>query len=163
MPDTDTAPAANQKVFVEDGHEPTIICPACNEAKKISVRQFRHRLYMLKVKCKCGQAFRVQLEFRRHYRKATDLEGSFNLLSPGAGGAAAKIINISLSGICFEIKGMHDLKIGQQGLLVFKLDNRKGTMLRKKLFIRSVNGNRIGGEFIEDRAFDKDLGFYLRV
>ena len=27
---------------------------------------------------------------------------------------------------------------------------------------RTVTGNRIGGEFVEDRAFDKELGFYLR-
>lgn len=161
MPDTDTA--AEQKVFVKDGEGTTIICPACNGVKEIAVRQFRQRLHMLKVKCPCGHSFRVKLEFRRHYRKATDLAGSFSLLSRASGGAVARIVNISLSGICFEVKGMHDLQIGQRGMLVFKLDNRKQTMLRKKVLIRAVNGNRIGSEFIEDRAFDKDLGFYLRV
>ncbi|OGR16312.1 MAG: hypothetical protein A2X81_01405 [Desulfobacterales bacterium GWB2_56_26] len=159
----DTAPAPDQKAFVKDGDETTIICPACNTVKEISVRQFRHRLHMLKVKCKCGHSFRVQLEFRHHYRKAADLAGTFDLLYPAAGGAVAKIINISLSGVCFEVKGLHDLKIGQKGLLVFKLDNRKETVLSKRVLIRSVNGNRIGSEFVEDRAFDKDLGFYLRV
>lgn len=163
MPDTDTAPVPDQKAFVKDGDQTTIICPTCSSAKEISVRQFRHRLHMLKVKCKCGHSFRVQLEFRRNYRKATDLAGTFDLLYPAAGGAVAKIINISLSGVCFEVKGMHDLKIGQKGLLVFKLDNRKETVLSKRVLIRSVNGNRIGSEFVEDRAFDKDLGFYLRM
>ena len=161
MPDTDTAP--DQKAFVKDGDQTTIICPTCNSAKEISVRQFRHRLHMLKVKCKCGHSFRVQLEFRRHYRKATDLAGTFDLLYPATGGAVAKILNISLSGVCFEVKGIHDLKIGQKGVLVFKLDNRKETVLSKRVLIRSVNGNRIGSEFVEDRAFDKDLGFYLRM
>ena len=161
MPDTDTAP--DQKAFVKDGDETTIICPTCSAAKEISVRQFRHRLHMLKVKCKCGQPFRVQLEFRRHYRKATDLAGTFDLLYPALSGGIARIVNLSLSGVCFEMKGMHDLKIGQKGVLVFKLDNRKETVLSKRVLIRSVNGNRIGGEFVEDRAFDKDLGFYLRM
>lgn len=163
MPDTESAPATDQKVFVKDGQGTTIICPACNGVKEIAIRQLRQRLHMLKVKCTCGQFFRVQLEFRRHYRKPTDLTGSFSLLPSAAGGAVARIINISLSGICFEIKGMHDLQIGQRGMLVFKLDNRKQTIMRKKVLIRSVSGNRIGSEFIEDRAFDKDLGFYLRV
>ena len=31
---------------------------------------------------------------------------------------------------------MHDLKIGQKGVLVFTLDNRKETVLSKKVLIR---------------------------
>ncbi len=161
MPEREPAPEL--RAFVKEEDEATIICPSCNAVKEISVRQFRHRLHMLKVKCRCGHAFRVQLEFRRHYRKPTDLPGSYDLLHPGVGGGIAKVVNLSLSGVCFEIKGMHDLKIGQKAVLVFKLDNRKETVLNKNVLIRSVNGNRIGCEFIEDRAFDKDLGFYLRM
>lgn len=162
MPGSDSA--LEQKAFVKEGDETTtIICPACNTVKDITVRQFRHRLHMLKVKCKCGQSFRVQLEFRRHYRKPTDLAGIYNPFSPAGGEGIAKIVNLSLSGVCFIVKGMHDLRIGQKGSLVFKLDNRKETLLSKKVTIRAVTGNRIGCEFIEDRAFDKDLGFYLRT
>lgn len=160
MPGSESAP--EQKAFVKEGDEATIICPSCSTAKEISVRQFRHRLHMLKIKCRCGHAFRVQLEFRRHYRKPTDLPGSFEL-HPRTGGGVVKVINLSLSGVCFQVKGMHDLKIGQKAVLVFKLDNRKETVLNKRVLIRSVNGGRIGCEFIEDRAFDKDLGFYLRM
>ena len=158
---TDQIP--DQKAFVKDGDETTIVCPKCSSAKTISVRQFRQRMHMLKVKCKCGHSFRVQLEFRRHFRKPTSLDGTYDPAHPAVGGGLAKIINLSLSGACFEVRGMHDLKIGQKGLLVFTLDNRKETVLCKTVFIRSVQGNRIGSEFIEDRAFDKDLGFYLRM
>jgi hypothetical protein len=59
------------------------------------------------------------------------------------------------------VRGLHDLKIGQTGSLVFTLDNRKETVLFKKVFIKTVNGNRIGCEFIEERAYEKELGFYL--
>jgi hypothetical protein len=129
----------------------------------MSVRQFRHHLHLLKVKCKCGNSFRVQLEFRRHYRKPTELNGTFDPTYPASGGGVAKIVNLSLSGACFEIRAMHDLKIGQRGKLLFTLDNRKQTALCKNIYIRSVDGIRIGSEFINDRAFDKDLGFYLRM
>jgi hypothetical protein len=57
---------------------------------------------------------------------------------------------------------MHDLKIGHKGVLIFTLDNRKETVLTKNVSIRTVNGSRIGVEFDEDRAYDKELGFYLR-
>ena len=157
---TDDSPA--QKAFVKSDDSATIVCPQCTGAKIIAVRQFRHHLHMLRVKCRCGYAFKVQLEFRRHYRKITELEGSYGLLAPASGGGITKIVNLSLSGACFEIRGLHDVKIGQKGVLLFTLDNRKKTILHKAVFIRSVNGNRIGAEFVEDQAFDKELGFYLR-
>ncbi len=85
----------------------------------------------------------------------------YNPVPPAVSGGKAKVINLSLSGACFELRGIHDLKIGQKGVLIFTLDNRKETVLTKSIFIRSVSGNRIGGEFVEDRAFEKELGFYL--
>jgi hypothetical protein len=149
------------KSFVKSGDEATITCPRCQTIKIIAVREFRHHLHMLRVKCRCGYAFRVQLEFRRHYRKATDLSGTYDLVPPAVGGGITKVINLSLSGACFEVRGIHDLKIGQSGVLIFTLDNRKETTLIKKIFIKTVNGNRIGSEFAEYQAFEKDLGFYL--
>jgi len=138
-----------------------IVCPMCDTAKAISVTRFRHRQHVIKVRCKCGNLFRVQLEFRRHFRKPTDLEGTLDLTSPAVGGGKIKVINLSLSGACFEVRGIHDMKIGQRGSLVFTLDNRKQTVLFKEAVVIRVNGNRIGCEFIEDRAFEKELGFYL--
>jgi hypothetical protein len=162
-----------QKSFVKSGDETTIICPQCNSAKIIAVRQFRQRLHMLKVKCRCGQVFKVQLEFRRHYRKATELQGIYSRkttelqgyyesMPPAVNSGKVKVINLSVNGACFEFRGSHDVKIGQKGILAFTLDNRKTTQLTKEVHIRSINGNRIGCEFVEDRAFDKELGFYLR-
>jgi len=116
---------------------------------------------MLKVNCRCGHSFKVQLEFRRHYRKPTELAGTFNPFAGGAGGGKATVVNLSLSGACFEVRGIHDHKTGQKGVLIFTLDNRKQTVLTKNIIIRTVTGNRIGVEFVEDRAFEKELGFYL--
>lgn len=117
---------------------------------------------MLKVKCRCGYSFKVQLEFRRHYRKPTDLTGLYDPIPLAIGGGKAKVINLSLSGACFELRGVHDLKIGQKGVLAFSLDNKKETVIKKNIHIRTVNGNRIGVEFLEDQAYEKELGFYLR-
>ena len=138
-----------------------IVCPTCDTAKAISVAQFRNRQHLIKVKCKCGNVFKVHLEFRRHFRKPTDLEGTYDLTPPAIGGGKIKVINLSLTGACFEVRGIHDMKIGQKGSLVFTLDNRKQTILFKQVVIVTVNGNRIGCEFVEDRAFEKELGFYL--
>ncbi len=138
-----------------------IVCPACDSAKAISASQFRHRLHLIKAKCKCGHVFKVHLEFRRHFRKEAELEGTYDLNPPAVGGGKTKVVNLSLSGACFEVRGIHDLQVGQKGSLVFTLDNRRETVLFKKVIIKTVSANRIGCEFVEDRAFEKELGFYL--
>ena len=150
------------KSFVKPDDGATIVCPTCSAAKTISVKQFRNRSHLVKVKCKCGHSFKVQLEFRRHYRKHTDLSATYDLLAPAVGGGIAHLINLSLSGACFEVRGIHELHIGQKGTIAFTLDNRKQTALFKNVTIRSVKGNRIGCEFVDDTAFEKELGFYLR-
>lgn len=149
------------KTFVKEDSQATIVCPACSSAKTISVEEFRHRQHVLKVKCKCGHTFSLQLEFRQFFRKDTELQGVYDIKPPARGGGIATIVNLSLIGACFEVRGVHDLKIGHKGSLVFTLDNRKETVLYRQVIIRSVDGNRIGCEFVEDRAFEKELGFYL--
>lgn len=154
-------PTSPHKSYVKPDNQALIVCPVCDTTKNLSTDQFRNRQHTLKVKCKCGHTFRVQLEFRRHFRKDTELDGTYDLNPPGVGGGKIKIVNLSLSGASFEVRGINDLQIGQTGSLVFTLDNRKETILVKKVIIKSVKGGRIGCEFVDDRAFQKDLGFYL--
>ena len=154
--------SAMQKAFVKEDDNTTIVCPQCSSAKTISVSQIRYQQHILKVKCKCGYLFKAQLEFRRHYRKPTDLSGNYSFTPREFDGTTVKILNLSLSGASFEARGLHDLQIGQRGFLLFTLDNRKQTIIKKQIIIKSVTNRRIGCEFITDRAFEKDLGFYLR-
>lgn len=149
------------KSFVKEDSQATIVCPACSSAKTISVEEFRDKHHVLKVKCKCGNSFSLQLEFRQFFRKDTDLQGIYDVKPPNRGGGSATIVNLSLSGACFEVRGVHGLEIGHKGSLVFTLDNRKETVLYRQVVIRSVDGKRIGCEFVEERAFEKELGFYL--
>lgn len=156
-----TSPPDHHKSYVEQDNQTRIVCPFCATAKTLSVEKFRHRQHKLKVKCKCGHVFNIQLEFRRHHRKSTELEGAYGVTESTLGGGKIKILNLSLSGASFEMIGGHTMQVGQKGILVFTLDDRKKTALKKQVIIRSVQGNAIGCEFVEDRAFQKELGFYL--
>lgn len=149
------------KTFVKEDNQATIVCSACSSVKTISVKKFRHKQHVLRVKCKCGNSFSLQLEFRQFFRKNTDLQGVYDANPPARGGGIATIVNLSLSGACFEVRGLHNLQIGHKGSLVFTLDNRKETVLYRQVIIRTVDENRIGCQFVEERAFDKELGFYL--
>jgi len=148
--------------FVAAGKKTTVICPACSYAARIRVKKTSGHKHIFKVKCKCKKIFDLQLEFRHQHRKETDLRGTYDLKSATTGNKNIHIINLSMRGVGFLVVGLHDLKAGQQGTINFTLDNRKKTILKKKVIIRSVNGKRVGGEFIDDTAFDTDLGFYVR-
>ena len=151
-----------EKSFVKDDDMAIIVCPTCTGAKSINVAQYRNAQHTISVKCKCGAAFKVLLDFRQSYRKPTDLSGTYAMQSPASGGGVVKIRNVSLSGLCFEVHGTHDINIGQKAIVEFTLDNRKETRIKKLVKIRSVRGHSIGCEFYQDQAFEKDLGFYLR-
>jgi hypothetical protein len=150
------------KSFVNEDASATITCPVCNASKIISVDRFKHRQHIHKVKCTCGHVFTLHLEFRKYFRKPTELPGTFTQSShQGDLGHQITIRNLSINGVCFETKGIHDIQVGQLGRLVFTLDNRKQTVLNKTIRIINVKKNIIGAELIHDRAYDKELGFYL--
>lgn len=81
---------------------------------------------------------------------------------PAVGGGMMKILNLSLQGACFEVKGFHRIQIGQKGIIDFNLDDRKETRLVRDFIVRTVASNTIGCQFNDSQAFAKELGFYLR-
>ena len=67
-----------EKVLVGRTNQVKIICPKCELEKNINVFKFKDTHKRLKVKCKCGEEFRLALDFRNYYRKnvRTDSTGS---------------------------------------------------------------------------------------
>ncbi len=151
-----------ERAFVNQNDRTTIICPQCSKAKEILVKDFRHKHHQITVRCTCNHVFKLQLEFRRYYRKETALEGTYDAFPPAVGGGKLRILDISLNGAKFEVYGRHDLKEGTQGKLAFTLDDRHNTVLMRNAVVKTVQGNVIGCEFTDNKAFEKDLGFYLR-
>lgn len=150
------------KAFVNDNGMTSISCPVCGLVRETSVAKFRNQRHVLAVKCKCNTTFKVHLEFRKFFRKNTDLEGVYTILPPDSGGGRIQIKNISRSGIGFSVSGKHFITTGQSARIIFTLDNRKNTALDKMVVIKSVRENYIGCAFVENQEFEKELGFYLR-
>lgn len=151
-----------EKIFVSDDGLVTITCPECGLTRQARVDQYRGSKHTIKVNCSCGESFAIHLEFRRTYRKKTELRGTYRILSNNGGGGQATIQDISRTGIGFTVSGHHSLKPGQHALIDFTLDNRKQSRLQKEVIVRTVVANRIGCEFANQQAFEKDLGFYLQ-
>jgi hypothetical protein len=154
---------AEVKTFVRGNNTATIICPTCNTVKHISAEPYRHKKHAIKVRCRCGKIFTVLLDFRRHYRKLTNLPGTYSITTAEkAGGGVAYIRNISRSGIGFTVSGRHHMEKGLRVMLEFHLNDRNQTKLRKEAVIRSINENYIGCQFPQHDPFEKALGFYLQ-
>lgn len=150
------------KSFVRSGNEVLIVCPECSFSKSLAAVQFRHRQNLLKIKCKCDHTFTVQLEFRLHVRKETELEGICRFSSNGKGVWQVILVNLSLGGVCLELHGNNGLAVGDKGTLEFTLDDRKETTIIKQIIVKGISANLVRCEFIEDRAYQKALGFYLQ-
>ena len=150
-----------EKVFVSNGTA-TISCPNCRKAKRLTVDRYCGKNHTVKVRCTCETSFLAYLEFRKHYRKPTELKGVYRITSEGGGGGSVSIHNLSRDGIGFTVSGMHRIKTGQKALIDFVLDNNKSTRLIKEVEIKSVRNNYIGCQFVSHQPFEKDLGFYLQ-
>lgn len=154
------------KSFISRNNTASITCPQCRKSRNINVEKYRYRRHTIKVRCSCHHNFAVLLDFRKHFRKETNLEGTFVLVPPGVGSGKLNVLNLSKIGIGFSIgfaaDGAYRIVPGHKVRVTFQLDNKKQTVISKTVTIRTINDTYIGGEFDLNEAFDKDLGFYLR-
>jgi len=159
---SDVNNVVEQTIYVRDGGHATIVCPTCGKAKTDPVSQFvRRNKRKLRVQCSCQARFIINLDYRRSFRKPTNIIGQYSINDASYGEGLAKVRDLSLLGISFETSQSHAMSIGQKGVIDFTLDNKKRSKLRKEFSVKSVNGNILGCEFMRDQAYEKDLGFYL--
>ena len=150
------------KAFVRADDTVTIVCPVCKLPKNAAVGAFRNKSHYLKVRCPCSEVFTVHLDFRQHYRKQTDLPGSFKSINPPGMAGEIQIKDISVSGIGFTLSSLQTVAKGNILTLSFALDDKKKTKLTKEVVVQSVLGNVVGCRFVERQAYQKELGFYLQ-
>ncbi len=150
-----------EKVYVKDDQF-VISCPLCDKKKTIPATNFKGLQHTMKIRCRCGHDFSLQMEFRRHPRKETFLNGDYTLERPSSQESGhTKVINLSLQGACFEVRGFHDITPDMEGDLVFVLDDKERTLLFRKVIIRSVRGAHIGCEFLDPDESCEKLSKYL--
>lgn len=171
-----------KKAFVKGDDTATIHCPECHLAKTVAVGKFRSVRHTIKARCACGHSFSVSLEFRKCYRKKTELEGRYEtkteevdtrtwkktkltgtyyIQAPTAGNGHIVVTNISCGGLQFTIHGSHTLNVGQEVQIAFTLDDRNHTEINKLVIILSVADNIIGCRFAGNEPLGQALSFYL--
>ncbi len=168
------------KAFVNCDDNVVIVCPCCGIRKSVKVGHFKNKQHALRVKCPCAKQFAVHLDFRKHYRKTTDLEGFYQKKEVNIAGYFVNlskgdewhgdegrvpincmIKNISMGGIGMEIIGNVIVQEEDELKIQFILDNKKKTAIQRNVVVVSVRDNIVGCQFTESMAHDKDLGFFL--
>ena len=151
-----------KKVYVDDTNRVKIICPKCGSEKNIDVSNFKDTHKRLKAKCRCGEVFRLTLEFRKHYRKNVRLHGEYFVQGRNEKGEII-IEDISTSGIRFASLKPHNIFRDDIVELKFTLDNPMRTEIRKLVKIIWIIDRKVGVQYIEPKENDTDLGFYMRI
>ena len=138
----------------------TIICPKCGLKKNINVFKFKDTHKRLKAKCKCGEVFRLSLEFRRYHRNIVQLAGEYFVQEKDEKGEVL-IKDISMTGINLETLKPHNMAKYDTVELKFTLDNPDKTELNTLVKIMWVSDLNIGGYFIDQSRLKQDLVLYL--
>jgi len=158
-----TEPVPTLKVFVNQLNCITFTCPACSKPASIKIDSLKKKISPLKVRCTCQKIFNLDIDFRRFYRKKTNLSGTYRSIQPHSiREEDILILNISMQGIGFRVFTGQKIKVGDKLELTFKLDDKKGTFLRKEVDVVNVDGDFIGCRFADNQTFEQALGYYLQ-
>jgi hypothetical protein len=150
-----------EKVFVKSDNTVNIKCPYCRLVRTVSIEKFKDPNKINKIKCRCAKIFNVTFEFRKMYRKETELQGTYRNKSAEDDEGRIVINNLSLGGVGFFVEGAHNIGAGNELLVEFRLDDQQKTLISRKARVKMIKGNYIGAEFLDVAAYDKYLGFYL--
>ena len=151
-----------KKFYTNHNDQVTLICPKCNFAKDKNAKDLKNAKKTLKAKCKCGEVFQFTIEFRKHYRKKVKLSGQYIFKETGKKGEIT-VQDLSMSGIRFVNLGSHQILPNDRLDVKFILDNKMRSKIYKQAKVIWVKDNVVGAQFIEEKSFKSDLGFYLKT
>jgi hypothetical protein len=160
------------KLFVHKDNIIKLQCPTCLEKKQIPASVLKNK-YRINGKCKCGAIIKIELEYRKSFRKETNLDGYYsnNLeelrekevldgdIPVKLNLNNCKIINISTYGLKLKSLIPHEIKVDDVFYLIFQLSS--GTVIEKKVIVRNVHDDHAGCEFID--GYGEDMGSFILI
>ena len=152
-----------KKLYVDDAGMAPFLCPQCGDSRKRSMEKYRDVTGLVEMSCPCGYVSVVKLEFRKFFRKDTELEGLYYRTFPEGHWGKMIVRNLSMMGCRFEMVRREPLARGEKIKLQFTLDNPRSSLIRKNAVVSEVGGNQVGCKFVDiPGSIDPELGFYLR-
>ncbi len=155
------------KGYVDENNQIMFVCPGCGFEKSFNVSSLKNMKKKITLKCKCGQAMEMEIEFRKSFRKQVELFGVCTIRK-NKNKCNVIVRDLSILGIGLEFmfidrKLVKELKNGDLLTIEFELSGSKGntvSTVTKECIIRLIIDLRVGVEF-RDENFAKKIGFYL--
>jgi hypothetical protein len=149
-------------VHVDETNSTMLYCPFCGLTKRASVEKIKNIRHNFIAGCKCANRFKVQLNFRRHYRKKTVQAGKFMAISPNESvWKSMYICDLSMTGVGFKFSNAVTINRDNILRVNFDLDDGLWTCIDKEVFVKFVGDKFLGCEFLDLGFEEKELGFYL--
>ena len=135
------------RVYVQqDGTVPST-CPACGAERPFQSDKIGTRGRPVELRCSCGNRFSVLPEFRRAYRRETNLRGTYTKFSSENEYGQIIIKNMSMTGVGFTTESDHRLGEGDELMLRFMLDDRKDAKIEAGAVVVRTHGEYVGCKF----------------
>ena len=145
-----------ETVYVDDTNKATVICPKCKSEKNIDVTNFKDTHKRLKANCKCGEVFRLTLDFRKHYRKKVRIAGEYFVQEKDEKGEII-IEDISMTGIRFASLKPHNISRNDIVELKFTLNNPMRKEITELVKIIWIMDRNVGGQYIDPKSLVWDF------
>jgi hypothetical protein len=142
------------KFYVDENNQARIICDKCGMNKNLDVTKFKDTHKRLKAKCRCGEVFRLTLDFRRHYRKKVRLAGEYFVQEKDEKGEIL-IEDISMTGINFATLKPHNFSKDDTVELKFTLDNPMRTKVQESVKIIRIINRNVGAQYINQSRMQR--------
>jgi hypothetical protein len=150
------------KFYVDENNQARIVCQKCGINKNLDVTKFKDTHKRLKAKCRCGEVFRLSLEYRKHPRKKVRLPGKYFVQGKNEKGEII-IEDISAGGVRFACLDPHYISRDDTVELKFTLDNQTKTAIHTSVEIKWIIDRNVGGKFFDPKSLEKDLKSYLQT
>ena len=126
-------------------------CPKCIKTKIVNVSKYLYENQQINVRCKCpcGNSFTVFLDRRQFSREDIQLPGIYILYSDGRESLRGQMIvsDISASGLKITLPERRDFEVGDLFMVVFNLDDKDRSLIKKEVIVRNIHCLDIGIEF----------------
>ncbi|MBF0303460.1 MAG: PilZ domain-containing protein, partial [Desulfamplus sp.] len=142
------------KGYVDEQNKTVFICPNCGFEKQFDASPFKTKKKTITIKCRCGNATEMEIEFRKHFRKKVELFG-ICLLKKNNKKCEIIVRDLSMQGIRFEFlhicsKYMASIDIDDVVEIEFKLDTKQEELITKRCIVRAKTEKFIGAKFQDD-------------
>lgn len=145
------ATAKPPKYFVNQHDSVTIQCRKCGKISTFPVNELKHDDNWAEVTCICSESFKIVLEFRKDFRRKTNINGFFRALStPRERARRCVIADLSDGGLLLHFTEKIPIKTDDQVIVSYRPDNTFADEVEKVLCVRHYTpGYRLGGAFID--------------